>query len=159
MRIAAAAKASLCALFCAVVAFAQPAPAGEVTLTALQDCYEPGDTVSFTLANDRDSTIYMPHDPVWTIYDNIADTLVYPSLVLWVIVSLPGDSSATYTWNQDDYHFNPVPAGTYRVDISYSPQMDPWSLSTVSDTFDLKSDCPSTASDRGTWGEVKRLFR
>ena len=141
------------------LAFAVSALAGEVTLTVAHDCFEPSDTVSFTLFNGRDSTIHINHVPVWTIYDNTADTLIYPPLVVGVLVSLEGDSSATYTWDQTDYHFITVPAGTYRVDISYSPQMDPWSLRVVSDTFDLKADCPTTAYETETWGEVKRLFR
>jgi hypothetical protein len=133
--------------------------AEDVTLETSADCFEVGDTVSFTLTNDRDSTIYMPHEPPWLVYDASADTLIFPSTVLWVIVPLGGNSSATYEWDQRDYHLNQVPEGTYSVKISYSEQLDPWDLSTVSDTFDVKTECPGTGVETTNWGSIKRLFR
>ena len=42
----------------------------EVTLQTSAECYAIGDTVSFTLTNGRDSTIYFPCLPVWSIWDN-----------------------------------------------------------------------------------------
>ena len=133
--------------------------AQDVTLDASRDCYELGDSVSFTLTNNRNSTIYMPHDPTWTVFDAGADTLVYPSVYLWVIVTLAGNSAVTYTWTQTDYHSNSVPAGRYWVEVSYSPQMDPWAVTTVADTFDIKVNCPSTALEASSWGSIKRLYR
>jgi hypothetical protein len=133
--------------------------ADEVTLETSLECFEIGDTVTFTLTNNRDSTIYMPHDPPWLVFDASADTLIYPSIVLWVIVTLGGDSSATYDWDQIDYHWNQVPEGTYWVQISYSEQLEPWELNTVADTFEVKTDCPSTGTEGATWGSIKRLFR
>jgi hypothetical protein len=116
-----------------------------------------GDTVDFTLANGRDSTIWMPHDPVWSIWDATADTLIYPYYVLWVIVSLGPDSSVTYQWPQIDYHLNQVSQGNYAVNIGYSKRMNPWDAShTVTDTFYIGG--PSRV-EPGTWSSIKALYR
>jgi hypothetical protein len=128
-----------------------------VTLETSEYCYTVGDTVSFTLTNNRDSTIYMPHSPVWSIWDVSADTLVYPSTVFWVIVPLGPDSSETYTWPQIDYHFNQVSQGNYSVEVGYSPQMVPWDPSyTVTDTFYVGG---ASALELGTWGGIKALYK
>lgn len=148
----------LVGLVTALFVHAVPTRADDVTLVTSSGCYELGDTVSFTLTNNLDSTIYMPRSPVWTIYESASDSLVYPSVVLWIIVPLSGNSDATYTWPQTDHHGNAVAAGTYWVEVRYSPQMEPWVVSTVADTFDIKASCPSTAVDPATWGSIKRLF-
>ncbi len=130
---------------------------GLVTLNASQSCYAVGDTVAFTLYNGRDSTIYMPHDPVWSVWDATADTLVFPSTVFWVIVPLGPDSSATYLWPQIDYHLNQVSAGNYAVDVGYSKRMDPWDAShTVTDTFYIGG---ASRIEPGTWSSIKALYR
>jgi len=131
----------------------------EVTLESAFDCYEAGDTVSFTLTNDRDSTIYMPHSPVWVVYDLSADTLVFPLNVFWVIVPLGPDSSETYVWDQKDYLSTQVDTGEYVVRVSYSERMEPWELNALADTFAIREDCPSTATWETTWGSLKSLFR
>jgi len=136
-----------------------PAAAGEVTLESTLDCYEVGDTVSFTLTNGLDSTIHMPHSPVWAVFDLAADTLIYPSLVLWVIVPLGPDSSETYVWDQKDYFFTQVDTGRYEVRVSYSEQLDPWELNALADTFAIQEECPSTGTNETTWGSLKALFR
>ena len=93
----------------AMIAVAAAASAQDsVTLETSEYCYTVGDTVSFTLTNNRDSTIYMPHSPVWSIWDVSADTLIFPSPVFWIIVPLGPDSSETYDWPQIDYHLNQV---------------------------------------------------
>ena len=97
-----------------LVGFQAASGQGTVTLEASSDCYAVGDTVRFTLMNGSDSTIYMPHSPVWSVWDASADTLVFPALVLWIIVGLGPDSSATYQWPQIDYHLNQVSQGPYR---------------------------------------------
>jgi hypothetical protein len=128
-----------------------------VTLEASESCYAVGDTVAFTLTNNRDSTIYMPCSPEWSIWDTSADTLIYPNTVFWVIVPLGPDSSETYKWPQFDYHLNQVSQGTYAVNITYSPQLVPWDPSyTVTDTFYIGG---ASAVEPGTWGGIKRLFK
>lgn len=130
---------------------------GEVTLDASRSCYAVGDTVAFTLYNGRDSTIYMPHDPVWTIWDASADTLVFPSAVFWVIVPLGPDTSATYHWTQIDYHLNQVSAGSYAVSVTFSRRMEPWDAShTVTDTFYVGG---ASVEEQGTWSSIKALYR
>jgi hypothetical protein len=137
--------------------FSAASAAGTVTLVASDDCYAVGDTVSFTLANGRDSTIYMPHSPVWSIWDAAADTLVYPSIVLWVIVSLGPDSSETYKWPQIDYHFNQVSQGSYLVTVTYSPTLEPWNPNfTVQDSFYVGG---ASTVEAGTWGSIKSMYR
>ncbi len=135
------------------VAFAQ----GTVTLEASSDCYAVGDTVRFTLTNNRDSTIYMPHSPVWSVWDASGDTLVYPASVWWVIVPLGPDSSETYKWPQIDYHFNQVGEGPYWVEVTYSPRMVPWNPNfTVTDSFYVGG---ASTTEPGTWGSIKSLYR
>ena len=130
---------------------------GTVTLEASASCYAVGDTVAFTLANDRDSTIWMPHDPVWSIWDTSADTLIYPYYVFWVIVSLGPDSSATYQWPQIDYHFNQVAQGNYAVNVGYSKRLEPWNAgNTVTDTFYIGG---ASMVEPGTWSGIKALYR
>jgi hypothetical protein len=131
--------------------------ADEVTLETLEDCYAVGDTVHFTLTNNRDSTIHMPCLPPWSIWDASADTLVYPNTVFWMIVGLGPDSSETYGWSQIDYHFNQVPQGQYWVEITYSRRLVPWNPAfTVADTFSIGG---ASSLDTGTWGSIKSLYR
>lgn len=140
-----------------LVGFQAASGQGTVTLEASSDCYAVGDTVRFTLMNGSDSTIYMPHSPVWSVWDASADTLVFPALVLWIIVGLGPDSSATYQWPQIDYHLNQVSQGPYRVEVTYSPQMSPWNPnSTVTDSFYVGG---ASATEPSTWGRIKSLYR
>lgn len=153
--------ASLFAVIVAVaivlIGFQAASGQGTVTLEASSDCYAVGDTVRFTLTNNRDSTIYMPCSPVWSVWDASADTLVYPALVLWVIVPLGPDSSETYQWPQIDYHFNQVSQGSYWVEVTYSPQMVPWNPNfTVTDSFYVGG---ASATELSTWGSIKSLYR
>ncbi len=130
---------------------------GTVTLEVSQDCYVVGDTVSFTLTNNLDSTIYMPHSPVWSIWDTAADSLVYPYNVFWLITSLGPDSSETFKWPQIDYHLNQVGQGPYRVQVTYSPSLEPWNPNfTVQDSFYVGG---ASAADAGTWGSIKAMYR
>jgi len=130
---------------------------GSVTLETSEACYAVGDTVSFTLYNGRDSTIYMPHDPVWSVWDASADTLIYPQFVLWVSVPLGPDSSLTYDWPQIDYHLNQVSQGNYAVSVGYSKRMSPWDAShTVTDTFYIGG---ASRVEPGTWSGIKALYR
>lgn len=140
-----------------LVGVATVAAQDSVTLETSEACYAVGDTVSITLTNNRDSRIYMPHSPPWSIWDASADTLIWPSMVFWVIVPLGPDSSETYKWSQVDNHFNQVPEGSYWVEVNYSHQLEPWDASnTVTDTFYIGG--PS-ATEPGTWGGVKALYR
>lgn len=147
-------------MFAAAIVFAGFGGAsadGTVTLLASDDCYAVGDTVSFTLTNDLDSAIYMPHLPVWSVWDAGADSVVYPQDVFWVVVSLPGDSSATYEWPQTDYHQNQVSQGLYRVKVTYSPTLEPWNPSfTVQDSFYVGG---ASDVEARTWGKIKSLYR
>jgi hypothetical protein len=128
----------------------------EVTLQTSAECYAVGDTVRFTLTNGLDSTIYFPCLPVWSIWDNTADTLVYPQIVLWVITGLGPDSSETYAWDQRDYGGSQVATGTYRVEVRYSRQMDPWNLVSVADTFQIGGPTPTESM---SWGALKALWK
>ena len=141
-----------------MIAMAAAASAQDsVTLETSEYCYTVGDTVSFTLTNNRDSTIYMPHSPVWSIWDVSADTLIFPSPVFWIIVPLGPDSSETYDWPQIDYHLNQVSQGSYAVEVGYSPQLEPWDPSyTVTDTFYVGGASPV---ELGTWGGIKALYK
>ena len=130
---------------------------GTVTLEASEDCYVVGDTVSFTLTNGLDSTIHMPHSPVWSVWCATGDTVVYPNIVFWVIVPLGPDSSETYKWPQTDYHLNQVAQGPYWVEVTYSPQLVPWNPSyTVTDSFYVGG---ASATEQGTWGSIKSLYK
>jgi hypothetical protein len=141
----------------ALAGAATVAAQGSVTLETSDYCYTVGDTVSMTLTNNRASRIYMPHSPVWSIWDVSADTLIYPSTVFWIIVPLGPDSSETYKWPQIDYHLNQVSQGSYWVEVGYSNQMEPWDPSnTVTDTFYIGG---ASNTDRGTWGGIKALYR
>lgn len=138
-------------------AFGAASQQDSVTLVTSEDCYVVGDTVSFTLTNNRDSTIYMPHSPVWSIWDATGDTLVYPASVFWIVVPLGADSSETYRWPQIDYHLNQVPQGPYWVEVTYSPQLEPWNPAfTVTDSFYVGG---ATATEYGTWGRIKSIYR
>jgi hypothetical protein len=130
---------------------------GTVTLVASEDCYVVGDTVSFTLTNGLDSTIYMPHSPVWSVWDAAADTVVYPYIVLWVIVPFGPDSSETFNWPQVDYHLNQVGQGPYEVKVTYSPTLVPWNPAfTVQDSFYVGG---ASDIEEGTWGSIKSMYR
>jgi hypothetical protein len=129
----------------------------DVTLETSMECYAVGDTVYFTLDNQRDSTIYMPCSPPWSVWDASADTLVFPGTVFWVIVGLGPDSSETYGWSQIDYHLNQIAQGTYWVEITYSRRLDPWNAAfTVADTFYVGG---ASAVDVSTWGRIKGMYR
>ena len=154
-----------CARLCAVLAAlgvlllaGQAAIAqGTVTLEASSDCYAVGDTVRFTLTNGLDSTIYMPHSPVWSVWDATGDTLVFPNLVYWITVPLGPDSSETYKRPQIDYHLNQVSQGPYWVEVTYSPQLEPWNPNfTVTDSFYVGG---ASAAEPSTWGSIKSLYR
>jgi hypothetical protein len=137
--------------------FTCEAQATDVTLESSEDCYAVGDTVYFTLSNHRDSTIYMPCLPPWSIWDASADTLVYPGTVFWVIVGLGPDSSETYGWSQIDYRLNQVTQGTYWVEVTYSRRLNPWNAAfTVVDTFYVGG---ASSLEVSTWGRVKALYR
>lgn len=137
--------------------FGAASASGTVTLVASDDCYVVSDTVSFTLTNGLDSTIYMPHSPVWSIWDAGADTLIFPASVFWVVVPLGPDSSETYKWPQIDYHLNQVSQGPYRVEVTYSPTLEPWNPNfTVQDSFYVGG---ASAVEVGTWGSIKSLYR
>lgn len=138
---------------------APPGIAGEVTLETSDDCYTVGDTVSFTFTNGLSDTIWTPHDPPWSIWDAAGDTLIYPLLVFMVVSPIDSGSSVSYSWDQDDYLFNAVSTGTYLVQISYSEALEPWSLSSVVDTFEIKDTCSTTATLPSAWSSIKRLFR
>jgi hypothetical protein len=141
----------------ALAGFAMASAQDSVILETSEYCYTVGDTVSFTLTNNRDSTIHIPHSPEWSVWDASGDTLIFPSTVFWVIVSLPADSSDTYYWPQIDYHLNQVAQGTYWVEVTYSPQLVPWDPSfTVTDTFYIGG---ASATDLSTWGNIKGLYR
>lgn len=133
--------------------------AGEVTLETDTDCYEIGDTVSFSFSNGLNDTIWTPCDPPWVIWDATGDTLIYPSLVFWVVSAIDSNSSVIYHWDQDDFLFNSVSTGTYCVEISYSEAFDPWNLISVADTFEIKDTCGTTAREPLSWGKIKKLFR
>jgi hypothetical protein len=140
-----------------LVGFEAASAQDTVTLVTSDDCYVVGDTVSFTLTNNLDSTIYMPHSPVWSIWDATGDTLVYPSTVFWVVVPFGADSSETYKWPQIDYHLNQVPQGPYWVEVTYSPQLEPWNPAfTVTDSFYVGG---ASVTEQGTWGSIKSMYR
>lgn len=137
--------------------FGAASASGTVTLVASDDCYVVGDTVSFTLSNGLDSTIYMPHSPVWSVWDATADTLIFPGSVFWVVVALGADSSETYKWPQIDYHLNQVGQGPYRVEVTYSPTLEPWNPNvTVQDSFYVGG---ASDVEVGTWGSIKSMYR
>jgi hypothetical protein len=127
----------------------------DVTLETSEDCYALGDTVHITVTNNLDATVYMPSDPPWSIRDASADTFVC-CYVLWVIISLDGHDSLTYGWDQTNYMGNPVPAGTYYVQLSYSHQQEPWDPHAVIDTFTIGGPSPAPAQ---SWGSIKPLWR
>ncbi len=142
----------------AISLWAAPGLAGEVTLDTDVGCYEVGDTVSFTFTNGLNDTIWTPHSPPWAIWDASVDTLIYPSLAFWVVTPLDASSSLNFSWDQDDYLFHPVSTGTYWVKISYSEALDPWSLNTLIDTFEISDSCGTTATLQTSWSMVKKLF-
>jgi hypothetical protein len=145
------------AVTAALAGFAIASAQDSVSLETSEYCYTVGDTVSFTLTNNRDSAIYMPHLPEWSIWDVSGDTLVYPSTVFWIIVSLGPDSSDTFYWPQIDYHLNQVSQGSYWVEVTYSPQLEPWNPNyTVTDTFYVGG---ASTTEPGTWGDIKALYR
>jgi hypothetical protein len=123
----------------------------EITLNTSRACYASGDTVAFTLTNNSDSVFWVSHLPVWSIRDVAADSLVYPLFVYWVFVSLDTNQSATYQWNQRDYHGTQVPAGTYLVRVSGTLGKLGQAV-TVADTFDI-GGASQTVPD--SWGSVK----
>ena len=127
----------------------------EVTLNTSQTCYASGDTVAFTLANNSDSVLWMNRMPVWSIRDVSADSLIYPLYVYWVYVSLDTNESATYQWDQCDYHGNQVAAGTYLVKVSGTLGLAGPGV-TVADTFDIGGASPVESE---TWGRLKSLWR
>jgi hypothetical protein len=127
----------------------------EVTLQTSAGCYAVGDSVRFTLSNGLDSTIYFTHLPVWSIWDDAADTLVFPLFVFWVITGLGPDSSATYAWDQRDYGGNQVAAGTYRVEVDYNLGQ-PGTGATVADTFLIGGQSPTQLT---SWGAIKSMWR
>jgi len=123
----------------------------EISLDTSQSCYASGDTVSFTLANDSDSVLWVSHIPVWSIRDVSADSLVYPLFVFWGYVSLDTSESAVYQWDQRDYHGTQVPAGTYLVKVGGTLGMLGPAV-TVADTFDIGG---ASATIPDSWGNLK----
>ena len=143
----------------AIVFQALDAGADDVTLSTSRPCYAPGETVAFVLANSLESTIFMPHSPVWDVFETATGSQVAPAFVYDTIVALDGHGSATDTWNQRDYDGNAVNAGEYRVEVRYSASWRPWVLTTIVATFEISGSCPTTAVDRMQWGRFKGLFR
>lgn len=143
----------------AIVFQALDAGADDVTLSTSRPCYAPGETVSFVLANALESTIFMPHWPVWAVFEAATGSPVAPAVAYDFIVSLDGHGSATDTWNQRDYDGNAVNAGEYRVEVRYSASWRPWVLTTIVATFEISGSCPTTAVDRVQWGRFKGRFR
>ena len=107
--------------------------------------------MSFTLANNSDSVLWVSHIPVWSIRDVSADSLVYPLSVFWGYVSLDTSESATYTWDQRDYHGTQVTAGTYLVAVSGTLGMLGQAVA-VADTFDIGG---ASATIPDSWGTLK----
>ena len=157
MKSCASLFAAIVAVAVVLIGFQAASGQGTVTLEASSDCYAVGDTVRFTLTNNTDSTIQMPHSPVWSVWDASGDTLVYPALVFWVTVPLGPDSSETYQWPQIDYHLNQVSQGPYWVEVTYSPQLVHWNPNfTVTDSFYVGG---ASATEQSTWGSIKSLYR
>lgn len=126
----------------------------EITLNTSKTCYASGDTVAFTLTNASDSVLWMPHLPVWSIHDVSADSLVYPLFVYWMYVSLDTSASATYKWDQRDYHGTQVSAGSYLVEVGGTLGMLGPGVS-VADTFDIGG---ASGAVPETWGRVKSFW-
>jgi len=125
-----------------------------ITLNTSQTCYASGDTVSFTLTNASDSVLWVPHIPVWSIRDVAADSLIYPFFVFWSYVSLDTSQSASYTWDQRDYHGTQVSTGSYLVEVGGTLGLSGPGVS-VADTFDIGG---SSSTVPETWGWLKSLF-
>src|SRR5262245_40588328 len=120
--------------------------ADDVTLVMQTTCWAPGDTVSFTLTNLRPTPIYMPNDPGWEIHDGESGLIIYPGAVFPTVVTLGGNTAATYAWGQSDRNGNLVTPGSYWAEVNYSPQFDPWMVTPVRATFRIQETCPPTGA-------------
>ena len=127
----------------------------EVTLQTSSASYCPGDTVFFTLANASDSSFWMTADPPWSVWDDAADTLMFPLYAVWLMHSLGPDSSVTYRWDQRDFHGTQAPTGAYYVKITGSLGMGGPGV-TVADTFGITG---ATLSNHASWGSLKAEWK
>jgi hypothetical protein len=124
---------------------------GSVTLQTSASSYCSGDTVSFTLANDTDSSLWLIYAPPWSVHSVSPDSLIVPLYVYWLYWSVGPDSSITYTWNQKDYHGNQVPQGSYYVKVSGSLGQQGQAV-TVVDTFSVTGASGAVPT---SWGGLK----
>jgi hypothetical protein len=132
--------------------------AQDVLLSTSRPCYAPGDTVSFTLSNQRSSSIFMPYSPAWDVFD-ATGFQVAPLIHFTVVIELPGETTVTYAWLQNDHDGNQVHSGAYRVEVAYSPQMNPWNPMLLSMAFVIDESCSATAAAPVPWSQIKGLYR
>ena len=137
---------------------ATPARAQDVLLSTSRPCYAPGDTVSFTLTNHRPSSIFMPDSPPWDVFD-ATGFQVAPLIHFTVVIELRGGTAVTYSWLQNDHDGNQVHSGAYRVEVAYSPQMNPWNPMLLSMPFVIEERCSATAAASVPWSQIKGLYR
>lgn len=135
------------------------AGAQDVTLSTSSPCYAPGESISFVLTNSRDATIYMPHVPVWDVFQTATGSYVAPAFVFDVILSLDSHGSATDSWNQRHYDGHMAGEGEYRIEVAYSVRFNPWVLTTTATTFEISGSCPTTGVEGIQWHRFKNLFR
>jgi hypothetical protein len=129
-----------------------------VSVTTDQDCYNPGETVTFTITNNGSNLINLRHGGPWEIKDSLNSHVYGPACTTLAVIPLDTGESYSWEWDQKDEgdgqvgcgYLNraQVANGTYQVEVSYTNEnFDPDSVASatfrIADScVDVEPDCP-----------------